>query len=245
MIGAHTPARRPGFWIAWALPWLVLGCQNVNSEADKEIAAETMRRPAVILVSDFAIAPEEVNRTRFHGTRLIRDTQRTATERAVGHRFASAFAANLVEQIRKLGLPAERAGAPLAPAGPILSVEGQFISLESEDPTAPGVVGFTADWANVVADMQIYSTSDAGDRLFEDLQFDLAEANQPPARMPAGALSSLHEEAAQSGSQVVALPPTTAAELDAAAAATASVAARHLATFFADQGWIASGQTRS
>jgi hypothetical protein len=245
MIGAPRPPRPPALWMACALPWLVLGCQNVNSQADQAIAAETMRRPAVILVSDFAVAPEEVSPTRFHGTRLIRDTSRTATERAVGHRFASAFATDLVEQIRKLGLPAERAGAPLSAAGPILSVEGQFISLESGDPTAPGVVGFTADWANVVADLQIYSTSDAGDRLFEDLEFNLAEANQPPARMPAGALATLREEAAQSGSPVVGLPPSTAAELDAAAAATASVAARHLATFFADQGWIAAGRTGS
>ncbi len=245
MIAAPRLARLPGLWTALALPWLVLGCLNVNSEAVPEIAAERMPRPAVILVSDFAIAPEEVNPTRFRGTRVIRDSSRTAIERAVGHRFAGAFATNLVEEIRKMGLPAERAGAPLAAGGPILSVEGQFISLASGDPTAPRVIGFTADWANVVADIEIFSKSAAGDRLSEDLEFDLAAANQPPERMPAGVLTKLSRESASLGSPAIGLPPPTAADLDAAAAATARVAAKQLATYFADQGWIKPGQANS
>ena len=238
-------ARLAGLLIAGVWPLLVLGCVNVNSEADQDIAAETMPRPAVILVSDFAIAPEEVDPTRFSGTRLIRDSSRTAAERAVGHRFASAFATGLVEEIRKMGLPAERASSPMPPGGAILSVEGQFISLASGDPTAPGVIGFTADWANVVADIEIYSKSAAGDRLSEDLEFDLADANQPPERMPPGVLARLHHETPGAGSREVGLPAGLASELDAAATASASAAAKQLATFFADQGWISPRQNES
>jgi Domain of unknown function (DUF4410) len=242
---APKRARLPGFWAALLSPLLALGCVSVNGEADQEIAAERMPRPAVILVSDFAVAPEEVDPTRFSGTRLIRDNSPTATERAVGHRFAGTFATTLVDEIRKMGLPAERAGAPLAPGGPILSVEGQFISLASGGPTAPGVIGFTADWANVVADIEIYDRSKAGDRLSEDLEFDLADANQPPERMPSGVLTKLHEQSTGLGSPEIGLPPETAAGLDAAAAATARVAAKQLATYFADQGWIQPGQASS
>jgi hypothetical protein len=144
-----------------------------------------------------------------------------------------------------MGLPAERAGAPLTTSGPILSLEGQFISLAGDDPSAPGIVGFTADWPNVVADIQIYSRSQAGDRLSEDLEFNLADANQAPERMPAGVLDRLLDEAARIGSPVAELPPAAAADLDAAAAAAASAAARQLATYFADQGWIQSGEANS
>ena len=130
-------------------------------------------------------------------------------------------------------------------AAPILSVEGQFISLASGDPTAPGVIGFTADWANVVADIELYSKSAAGDRLSEDLEFDLADANQPPERMPPGVLVRLQHEAARRRQPRVRLPAGLAAELDAAAAASASAAAKQLATFFADQGWISPRQNES
>ncbi len=244
MIVTPRPRRLAGFRIAWLLPLLVLGCTHVDSEAKSQMAAQSMPRPAVIVVSDFAIAPEEVT-SGWSGPRLTKGFPRTAMERAVGHRFASAFTAGLVEEIRKMGLAAEPAGAPLAPGGGnIVSIEGQFVSLTSGDVSAPGVVGFTADLANVVADIQIYSTSKAGDRLSEDLEFDLADANQPPERMPPGELARLRSKAGSTGSTGGGLPAATAAELDQAARATASAAARQLATFFADQRWIGPAQTQ-
>ena len=245
MIAASRPGRLAGFWIAGLLPLLVLGCTHVDTEAKSQMAAQSMPRPAVILVSDFAITPEEVI-PGFSGPRLTRPSPRTAMERTVGHRFASAFAAGLVEEIRKMGLPAEPAGAPLAPGGGnIVSIEGQFVSLVSPDVSEPGTVGFTADLANTVADMQIYSMSKAGDRLSEDLEFDLANANQPPEHMPAGVLKRLRDKPGPSGGAEGGLPAATAAELDLAARAAASAAAGQLASFFADQRWIAPGQSPS
>lgn len=231
MIAAWIPRRPPARWVACAIALLVAGC--VDTAAKHQIASEATARPTAILVSDFAITPEEVTTGSLGSERLIQDTSRTATERAVGHRFASAFAASLVDEIRGMGLPAERAGAPLPPSGNTVSIEGQFISLASEDLTAPGIVGFAADWPNVVADIEIFSTTSAGDRLAEDLEFNLAEANLPPEHLPAGVLARLPAGHAEGG-----LPAGTEAELDRTAKATASAAAKQLASFFADQGWI-------
>jgi len=244
LISARRPGRRPGFWIVWVVPLLLLGCVGVNSAADREIAAETMPRPSVILVSDFAVTPEEMSQARFASGRLVQDTTKAPTEQAVGHRFARAFTAGLIEEIRKMGLPAEPAGAPLPPGGAVLSIEGQFVSIASDNPTAPGIIGFAADWANVVADIQIYSTSKAGDRLNEDLEFDLADANQPPEHMPAAVLARLRREADDTGHPGGRLTPAIEAELDTVATATASAAAKQLETFFADQGWIGPAQIK-
>jgi hypothetical protein len=244
MISAPGRRRLLGFWIAWAAPLLLLGCVGVNSAADREIAAETMPRPSVILVSDFAVTPEEMSQARFASGRLVQDTTKTPTEQAVGHRFARAFTAGLTEEIRKMGLPAEPAGTPLAPGATVLSIEGQFVSIASDNPTAPGIIGFAADWANVVADIQIYSTSKAGDRLSEDLEFDLADANQPPEHMPAAVLARLRREADDTGYAGGRLTPAIEAELDTVATATASAAAQELRTFFAGQGWIGPAQTK-
>ncbi len=233
MIAVWIPHRLPGLGIAGAILLLVAGCQNADTAADQAIRSQITPMPTAILVSDFAITPEEVTVGHRGSAKLIADNSRTATERAVGHRFASAFAASLVEEIRRMGLPAERAGASL-PAGPdITSIEGQFISLASDDLSAPGIVGFSADWPNVVADIEIYSMTAAGDRLSEEVEFNLADANLPPERLPAGVLARLP------GGTRDGLPAATETELDLTAKATASAAARQLATFFADQGWIA------
>ncbi len=238
MIAAWRPHRLPGLWIACAIPLLVAACQNVNTAADQQIRSQITPVPTAILVSDFAIAPEEVKTRRLGGERLIRDSSRSTIERAVGHRFASAFAAGLVEEIRRMGLPAERAGASLPKGGDITSIEGQFISLASEDLSAPGIVGFAAGWPNVVADIEIYSTTSAGDRLSEELEFNLGDAKLPPERLPAGALAELSARSDQTGGAPGGLPAKIEAELDRTGRAAASAAARQLTPVFANHGWI-------
>jgi Domain of unknown function (DUF4410) len=233
MTAASGPPRPPGLWIACAILLLVAGCESVDSAAKQEIRSQITPVPTAILVSDFAITPEEVTTGRLGNEKLIRDSSRTATERAVGHRFASTFAASLVEEIRRMGLPAERAGAPLPAGGNTASIEGQFISLASEDLSAPGIVGFAADWPNVVADIEIYSTTGVGDQLSDEVEFNLADANLPPERLPAGVLVRLP------GGSPGKLPAAIGADLDQTAKAAASAAARQLAPFFADHGWIA------
>jgi hypothetical protein len=239
MIAASIPRRPPGLWIAGAISLLVASCQHVDTAADQQIRSQITARPTAILVSDFAITPEEVIPGRLGSAKLIKDSSRTATERAVGHRFASAFAASLVEEIRRMGLPAEPPAALLPAGGNTASIEGQFISLASEDLSAPGILGFTADWPNVIADIEIYTMTTAGDRLSEEVQFNLAEAKLPPERLPAGVLARLPRGSDQTGSAEGKLPAASEAELDLTAKATASAAARQLAPFFADQGWIA------
>ena len=86
------------------------GCTSVDTEAERQIAEQRPPRPAMIVVHDFAVSPDEVQSGQpWSSARLVQDTARTKAEKAVGHAFADEFAAALVEEIRKLGLPAERA----------------------------------------------------------------------------------------------------------------------------------------
>ena len=135
------------------------GCTSVDTEAERQIAEQRLPRPAMIVVHDFAVSPDEVQAGQpWSSARLVQDTARTEAEKAVGHAFADEFAAALVEEIRKLGLPAERANAPNLPSGDIVTIEGRFISLAG-DPSAPGIVGFAGGWPDVLADVQLYGTN--------------------------------------------------------------------------------------
>jgi hypothetical protein len=171
---AGAPAGRIGSRRAGRLAWLTVlmlgGCTSVDSAADRQIAEQRLPPPAAIVVHDFAVAPDEVDPGRpLAGARLVQDTARTEREKAVGHAFAHEFTTALIEEIRKLGLPAQGADAANLPSGDVVTIEGRFISLAG-DPSQPGIVGFSGGWPDVVADVQLFGTNSRGEELSEDLR---------------------------------------------------------------------------
>jgi hypothetical protein len=230
---------RPAGRLAWLTALMLAGCTSVDSAADRQIAEQRMPRPAVIVVHDFAVAPEEVQPGGYSSVaRLVQDTGRTEREKAVGHAFAEEFTTALIAEIRKLGLPAERADAPSLPSGNVVTIEGQFISLAG-DPTQPGIVGFSGDWPDVVADVQLFGTNSRGEELSEDLEVSVSQGGEsyPAALLPDPTITV---------GQVVTTPgisPQARAKLRTSAREAAGAVAGHLKPYFAEQGWIAGAKS--
>lgn len=232
----HALPRR----LAWLAALTLFGCTSVDTAAKKQIAEERLPRPAMIVVHDFAVSPDEVEAGRpMSGARLVEDTARTEAEKAVGHAFADDFATALVEEIRKRGLPAERAAAPNLPSGGIVSIEGRFISLAG-DPSEPGIVGFAGDRPDILADVQLYDANSSGERLAEDIEVSLTEADKS---LPAALLPDPTITAGQIATRGSAPSPAQAAKLETAAKQAAATVARQLEPFFADQRWIPPTQS--
>ena len=103
----------------------------------------------------------------------------------MGHAFADEFTTALIEEIRKLGLPAQRAEAANLPSGDVLTIEGRFVSLAG-DPSQPGIVGFSGGWPDVVADVQLFGTNSRGEELSEDLEVSVSQGGEayPAALLP-------------------------------------------------------------
>jgi hypothetical protein len=231
--------RRAAARFAWLMALTLAGCTSVDSAADRQIAEQRLPRPAAIVVHDFAVAPEEVDPGRpLAGARLVQDSARTEREKAVGHAFADEFSVALVEEIRKLGLPAQRATAPNLPGGDVVTIEGRFISLAG-DPSAPGIIGFSGDWPNVLADVQLYGTDSSGEKLSEDIEVSVSQggASYPAALLPDPTITA---------GQVVTAPgfsPQAQAKLQNAAREAAATVAGQLKPYFAGQGWIARAES--
>lgn len=224
---------------AWLAAFMLWGCTGVDSAADRQIAEQRMPRPAAIVVHDFAVSPDEVEAGRpFSSARLVEDTARTEAEKAVGHAFADAFADALVEEIRKLGLPAERADAPNLPSGDVVTIEGRFISLAG-DPSAPGIVGFAGGRPDVLADVQLYGSNTSGERLSEDIEVSLSEGDHalPAAILPDPTITAGQVATAGSPS------PELKAKLATSAKEAAATVAAQLEPYFAGQGWIPRAQS--
>jgi hypothetical protein len=227
--------RRAAWRSAWLTALMLAGCTSVDSAAERQIAEQRLPRPAMIVVHDFAVAPEEVQPGGYSSVaRLVQDTGRTEREKAVGHAFADEFTTALIEEIRKLGLPAERADAANLPSGDVVTIEGQFISLAG-DPSQPGIVGFSGGWPDVVADVQLFGTNARGEELSEDIEVSIAQAGEsyPAALLPDPTITA---------GQVVTTPgisPQVRAKLETSAKEAAGTVAAQLKPYFAGQGWLA------
>jgi Domain of unknown function (DUF4410) len=215
------------------------GCTSVDSAAERQIAEQRLPRPAAIVVHDFAVSPEEVQAGRaWSSDRLIQDTGRTEREKAVGQAFADEFTTALIEEIRKLGLPAQRAEAANLPSGDVLTIEGRFVSLAG-DPSQPGIVGFSGGWPDVVADVQLFGTNSRGEELSEDLEVSVSQGGEsyPAALLPDPTITA---------GQVVTRPgisPQARARLQSSASEAAGTVAGQLKPYFAEQGWVAAAQS--
>jgi Domain of unknown function (DUF4410) len=213
---------------------MLCGCTSVDTAAERQIAEQRLPRPAMIVVHDFAVSPDEVQPGQpLSGARLVQDTARTEAEKAVGHAFADAFAAALVEEIQKLGLPAERAAAPSLPGGDVVTIEGRFISLAG-DPSAQGIVGFSGGWPDALADVQLYGANTSGERLSEDLEVSLSGGDHA---LPAALLPDPTITAGQIGA-APGLSPELRAKVQTSAREAAATVAGQLKPYFAGQGWI-------
>ena len=220
--------------LALLAPLVVWGCAGVDLAAERQIAEQRLPRPAMIVVHDFAISPDEVQPGgAWSSARLVHDIARSEAEKAVGHAFADQFAGALVEEIRKLGLPAERADAPNLPSGDIVTIEGRFISLAG-DPSEPGIVGFAGGWPDVLADVQLYGTNRSGEQLSEEIEVSLSQGDHP---LPAAILPDPTITAGQAAT-TPARSPDLQAKLAPAAEQAAATVAGQLKPYFAGQGWI-------
>ena len=165
-----------------------------------------MARPAAIVVQPFAISPDAPAPT---GSASGDDAGQAAS------RFSESLAAHLVAAMRQMGLPAIGADAPLPPGGSVMTLEGTFVSVPGGDSAEPAIVSLANSWPDVVVDVEIYDTSDAGDRLLEDMEFRLTDADPlMPAGEPAGEPT---EPQGGGAAGQTAISPATQAKLDAAA----------------------------
>jgi hypothetical protein len=220
----------PGLPFAAALS--LLGCNTVDSAADSTIAEEQMARPAAIVVQPFAISPDAAAPPAGPGDSPSGGSTSGDDAGQAAQKFSQSLAAHLVTTLQGMGLPAVGADAALPSSSGVMTLEGTFVSVPGGDSAEPAIVSLANSWPDVVVDVEIYDTSEADDRLVEDMEFRLSETNPlvPPGE-PAG-------EPTEPQGAGASISPAIEAKLDAAARDGANAIAGELKPFFAERGWI-------
>jgi hypothetical protein len=229
--------------VALAVSAAVTGCrtstQNVMTYEGQ------LPRPQLIVVYDFTSMPGEAQLDSGVMSRLresMQGTPLTEQQLQLRQKVTGIMTAQLVQEIQKLGFPAQPAPAPPGVAGPTLSIEGQFLTIDEGNRTRRLLIGLGAGASHVRVAVQVFEAVSGEQRLVEDF-YTNAQSSRKPGFGPMAGVGAATGAAAETtaagvGAGVVMGPQD--AENDTKRAAVAVT--KQLAQFFAKQGWITSEQ---
>ena len=224
---------------------VMAGCARVSTESGQQSAAR-LPRPQLILVHDYQVSPHEVQLDSAISSRLERAIMGTPEGEAqlkVEQEVSRVLTTTLVDELRKLGIRTELARMASPVGAPVLSIEGQIMSINEGNKTRRLVIGLGAGASEVRTLTQVYEmTGDGGHRLVEDF-YTTAKSSRKPGFGPMagmGAAAGLATHAAVVGGVGVATALSQTVEADVKHGA--KQIAKDLAKLFVQQGWITQEQ---
>jgi hypothetical protein len=220
---------------------VLAGCASTKVTQREALVTGQLPRPNQIMVYDFAATPTDVPTTSEYADPSYRPPlPQTSEEIAVGRAAGAQVAAALVEQIRKMGLPAVQASAGLKPELNDIVIRGYFISVEQGSTAKRVAIGFGSGSSKLVTVVEGYQMTAQGLRKLGSGTVDAAGAKSPGASLgvagwiitgsPVGLAvqGGLHAYGEASGNS----------KIEGRAKATAKEIADVLKKRFQEQGWI-------
>jgi Domain of unknown function (DUF4410) len=131
--------------IVWCLFALVVigGCASTEVTGRQEYRGGKIPRPGHIWVYDFAATPAEIPAdSALAGKQVEHPTPQTPEQIATGRQVGALIATQLVEEIRGMGLPAQRASSGTRPEINDLVFRGYLLSVDEGSATKRVAVGF-------------------------------------------------------------------------------------------------------
>jgi hypothetical protein len=221
---------------------LLAGCTSGSSQIE---STAKLPRPQVVVVQNFAVAPNEVqldpglSATIKETVGAAAGTPNSAKEQQVGRQVADALAEKLVAEIRDLGFQAQRGmGLPPGVASGLL-ITGQFVGIDEGNRTERVTLGLGAGRSDVRVRAQVFDVGPRGRALADEIEVDAKSGLQPgmAETMGVGALAGHFVTATlvSGGLQVAdeSLGTSVVADADRASKGVT----KQLTSFFAEQGW--------
>ncbi len=217
-----------------------MGCAQAKVTSRQDLTGDKrLPPPSRILVYNFEVPPANVALDTSIGKRVARSgTSQAEQARRIGEVVADALSRKLVQEIRKLGLPAERAyNAPLPKEWDIV-IDGQFLKVAEGHQVARFVIGFGLGATEVRTQVQVYQIGEGDRRLVKQFRTVAKGSKKPGLATPmgiGGATGSVARGAIIGGT--IGLTSEVMGGIEADAARTAKEISKVLDGFFMRQGW--------
>ena len=122
---------------------VIASCSSTKVTSRNELVTEQVPRPAHIWVHDFAATPADVPaESALAGQHSEYSTPQTAEQIATGRKLGAEIAAELVKQIRGMGMPAEQAVTGTTPQINDIVIRGYLVSFNKGSAVKRIAIGF-------------------------------------------------------------------------------------------------------
>jgi hypothetical protein len=220
------------------------GCANGHVTATQTPITGPLPAPSRVMVTDFALQPEEIRLDQGVSAQLIRaaNGQPTSeTQMQVARVTQAALAETLVDRLMSYGLPATRLATGVVPPAGAMLVQGQIVSVDEGNRTRRTLIGLGAGKSRINADAQIYYVTNPTQPLFLQSFTGEADSGRAPGAaetMGAGAAAGriVTATAVTAGTHTFAEARRTTDEANADKLADAL--ARQIGGYAVNQGWI-------
>jgi hypothetical protein len=142
---------------------MAAGCASTTVSNRQQLVSGDIARPAQIWVYDFAATPADVPPESAVAGQPSEDAaQQTAEQIAEGRKLGSEIAAQLVQEIRAMGMPAATASAATRPQINDLVIEGSLLSVQQGSAAARVGIGFTAGQSELEVAVEVFQVTTHG-----------------------------------------------------------------------------------
>ena len=228
---------------------LVAGCASTKVvNVRRDVEQQQIPKPERILVYDIAATPDDVpDDAAIRGHYERREQPQTSEEVELGRKLGATVAEKLVEEIRDMGLPAQRAsGSGLAPREGDLLIKGEFVKIDKGSRMKRMLIGFGAGASELQTHVELYQVTAEGPRRLGSAQIETQGGKMPGMLVPvgAGAAAGRAATSAAVAGGVAAAKEVGPEGMNAAAKRTAEEIAKLLSDGFVRQGWISEDMAK-
>jgi hypothetical protein len=239
----RAPTDKRGIGLAACLltTLLLTGCASTEVTSRDRIVTERLPRPANIWVYDFASSAADVPAdSAFAGQSSAPATAPTDEEIALGRQLGVGIAAQLVTEIRELGLPAQQVSAPPVMQINDIVIRGYLVSVEQGSAAKRMTVGFGSGGSEMTTAVEGFQMTANGLRKLGSGTLG-SEGSKGPGAAVGGAawlITGSPVGLIVGGSMKVYGEASGSSKIEGRAKATAKEIAGQLEKRFKEEGWI-------
>lgn len=217
------------------------GCASTKVAKRQQLVTGQLPRPAHVWVYDFAATPADVPAdSALAGQYSDQPAPQTAEQIATGRQLGAEIAAQLVEQIRGMGMPAERAASGTRPQINDIVLRGYLLSVDEGSTAKRVAIGFGSGGSELKTAVEGYQVTAQGLRKLGSGTLDSGGSKTPGGAVGAATFIATANPAGlivATGMKVYG-EATGSGKLEGRAKDTAKEIANVLKKRFQEQGWI-------
>ncbi len=222
--------------------FITISCASSKmTQRQRDVGNEQLPKPGRVIIYNFAATPGDIPADAAISSHYQKHaTPQTAEQIKLGQQLGDIVAQELVKEILKLGMTAERANTGTPPGIGDVLIKGEFVSIDKGSRAKRMLIGFGAGSGELKTHVVGYQITAQGQRRLGSGEIKAGGGKMPGMLIPVagGAKAGRAGKSAVMSGGMNVKQEKGAESIGAAAKRTAKEIAKALSQAFARQGWI-------